>query len=149
MFNTDYDSADSKLQVLDAVARIEIAPKFNIWAGRFLEPADRASLYGPFYAHNWRVYSDGVQDGYPGVYQGRDNGVMYWGQFDKVKVSTGAFDGKSATGRNELLWASRVQVDFWDKEDGYYLNGTYYGDKNLLALSGANQVQSWPYRIQR
>jgi hypothetical protein len=32
-------------------------------------------------------------------------------------------------------------VDFWDKEDGYYLNGTYYGDKNLLAIGGASQIQ--------
>ena len=38
--------------------------------------------------------------------------------------------------------AARVQIDFWDPEDGYYLNGTYYGDKNLLAIGGATQVQS-------
>jgi hypothetical protein len=41
--------------------------------------------------------TDGIQDGYPGVYQGRDNGVMYWGD--------------------------------------------YYGDKNLLAIGGATQIQ--------
>ena len=29
---------------------------------------------------------------------GRDNGVMYWGQFGKVKLSGGVFDGASATG---------------------------------------------------
>ena len=34
-----------------------------------------------------------------------------------------------------------MQVDFWDPEDGYYLNGTYYGDKNLLAIGAAGQVQ--------
>jgi hypothetical protein len=34
-----------------------------------------------------------------------------------------------------------VQIDFWDPEDGYYLNGTYYGDKNLLAIGGATQIQ--------
>ena len=32
-------------------------------------------------------------------------------------------------------------MDFWDQEGGYYLNGTYYGDKNLLALAAAGQVQ--------
>ena len=88
------------------------------------------------------MYTDGVQDGYPFVFQGRDNGVVYWGQFaKKVKVSVGAFDGKSATGNSKLLGAARVQIDFWDPEDGYYLNGTYYGDKNLLAIGGATQVQ--------
>ncbi len=80
-------------------------PQFNIWAGRFLPPSDRANLYGPFYSHEWSVYTDGIQDGYPFVFQGRDNGVVYWGDFaKKVKVSVGAFDGKSATGNHECPW---------------------------------------------
>ena len=41
----------------------------------------------------------------------------------------------------KVLGAARVQIDFWDPEDGYYLNGTYYGDKNLLAIGGATQMQ--------
>jgi hypothetical protein len=142
MFNTEYDGANNKVGVLDAVARLEVSSKFNIWAGRFLPPSDRANLYGPYYAHQWGVYTDGVQDGYPFIFQGRDNGVVYWGQFaKKVKVSVGAFDGGSATGKREVLGAARVQIDFWDPEDGYYLNGTYYGDKNLLAIGGASQIQ--------
>lgn len=143
MFNTEYDGATNKIGVLDAVARIEVSSKFNIWAGRFLPPSDRANLYGPYYAHQWAVYTDGIQDGYPFVFQGRDNGIVYWGDFaKKVKVSVGAFDGASATGKPSILGAARVQIDFWDKEEGYYLNGTYYGDKNLLAIGGATQIQS-------
>ena len=87
------------------------------------------------------MYSDGVQDGYPFIFQGRDNGVAYWGRYGKVKLSGGAFDGESATGDDTVLAAGRVQVDFWDPEPGYYLNGTYYGDKNLLAIGAAGQVQ--------
>jgi hypothetical protein len=143
MFNTEYDASTNKIGVLDAVARIEVSPMFNIWVGRFLPPSDRANLYGPYYSHEWAAFSDGIQDGYPFVFQGRDNGIVYWGQFaKKVKVSAGAFDGKSATGNPEVLGAARVQIDFWDQEDGYYLNGTYYGDKNLLAIGGASQIQS-------
>jgi len=127
--------------VLDAAAQFELDPKFNIWAGRLLPPSDRANLYGPYYAHHWAVFTDGVQDGYPFIFQGRDNGVVYWGQFDKVKVSAGVFDGTTATGDKTVLSAGRVQVDFWDREDGYYLNGTYYGKKNLLAIGVAGQVQ--------
>ena len=144
MFNTDYDGATDHVAVLDAVARFEYSSKFNIWAGRFLPPSDRANLYGPFYAHEWNVYTDGIQDGYPFIFQGRDNGAAYWGDFGKktkVKISAGAFDGGSATGRPDVLGAFRVQIDFWDAEEGYYLNGTYYGDKNLLAIGGATQVQ--------
>ena len=143
MFNTEFDGGTNKIGVLDAVARIEASPKFNIWAGRLLPPSDRADLYGPYYSHAWAFAQDGIQDGYPFIFQGRDNGVVYWGDFaKKVKVSVGAFDGASATGNPKVLGAARVQIDFWDPEGGYYLNGTYYGDKNLLAIGGATQVQS-------
>ena len=141
MVNTEYDGASNNVAVLDAVAQFVFSPKLNVWVGRFLPPSDRANLYGPYYAQHWAVYTDGVQDGYPFVSQGRDNGAMYWGQFGTVKVSGGAFDGMSATGNKTLLGAGRVQVDFWDAEDGHYLNGTYYGAKNLLAIGVAGQVQ--------
>ena len=141
MFNTEYDGASNEIGVLDAVAQFEMSPKFNVWMGRFLPPSDRANLYGPYYAHHWGVYSDGIQNGHPFVFQGRDNGVAYWGDFSKVKVSAGLFDGQSATGTPEILSAARVQVDFWDKETGYYLNSTYYGAKDLLGLGAAIQVQ--------
>jgi hypothetical protein len=142
MFNTEYDGSNNKIGVLDAVARFEMSPKFNIWAGRFLPPSDRANLYGPYYANHWAVYTDGIQNGHPFVFQGRDNGVAYWGDFGKVKVSAGGFDGTSADGNPDLLGAARVQVDLWDPEGGYYLNGTYYGGKDLLAIGAAVQAQS-------
>ena len=142
MFNTEYDGATNHIGVLDAVARIEVSNHFNIWAGRFLPPSDRSNVYGPYYANQWGVYTDGIQDGYPFIFQGRDNGVVYWGQFaKKIKVSVGGFDGRTATGNRKILGAARLQIDFWDPEDGYYLNGTYYGDKNLLAIGGATQIQ--------
>jgi hypothetical protein len=143
MFNTEYNSGTNNIGVLDAVARFEFSPQFNLWVGRFLPPSDRANLYGPYYANHWNVYTDGLQNGHPFIFQGRDNGVVYWGDFaKKVKLSLGAFDGKSATGVSKVLGAGRVQIDFWDPEGGYYQNGTYYGDKNLLAIGAAVQAQS-------
>jgi len=141
MFNTEYNGSTQAIGVIDAAAQISTSSKFNLWVGRFLPPSDRANLYGPYYSSQWGVYTDGVQDGYPFVTTGRDNGAMYWGQFGKVKVSGGLFDGASATGDDHVLFAGRAQVDLWDAEDGYYLNGTYYGAKNLLALGGAIQAQ--------
>jgi hypothetical protein len=141
MFNTEYDGPGNHVAVLDAVARLEMSDQLNIWVGRMLPPSDRANLYGPYYAHHWNVYTDGVQDGYPFVATGRDNGALYWGQFGILKLQAGAYDGLSATGKSKLIGAGRVQLDFWDPEPGYYLNGTYYGDKNLLAVGAAGQVQ--------
>jgi hypothetical protein len=142
MFNTEYNSNDEEIRVIDAAAQFAFdGGKHNIWVGRFLPPSDRANLYGPYYASHWGVYQDGVQDGYPFETEGRDDGIMYWGQFDKVKFSVGAFDVTGlTTGDSDVLLASRAQVDFWDAEDGYYLNGTYYGDKDLLAIGVAAQT---------
>ena len=96
MLNTEYNGKTNAVGVLDAAAQFEFSPKFNVWAGRFIAPSDRANLYGPYYSNHWAVYTDGVQDGYPFLSNGRDNGIMYWGQFDKVKVSGGAFDTEVA-----------------------------------------------------
>jgi hypothetical protein len=147
MVNTDYDSGSDSMKVLDAVGMFHTSPMFNIWFGRFLPPSDRDNFTGPFYANMFSIYHDGIQDGYPAVFQGRDNGIAYWGDFKagitKIKASFGVFDGTSiGTGSTDVLWAGRVQFDFWDPENGYYLNSTYYGDKNLLSLAGATQVQS-------
>ncbi|HMN47388.1 MAG TPA: hypothetical protein PKE27_22625 [Povalibacter sp.] len=147
MFNTEYNSDDEEIRVIDAVAQFSFSDKFNVWAGRFLPPSDRANLYGPYYASHWGVYRDGVQDGYPFETEGRADGLMYWGQFGIAKVSVGAFDIANAideptTGSSDVLWAGRVQLDFWDAEAGYYLNGTYYGAKDLLAVGFAGQTAS-------
>jgi len=142
MFNTEYNQSNETVRVIDAAAQFSFSGgTHNVWVGRFLPPSDRANLYGPYYASNWGVYQDGVQDGYPFETEGRDDGIMYWGQYDKVKFSVGAFDVAGlTTGDSDVLLATRVQMDFWDKEDGYYLNGTYYGDKDLLAVGVAAQT---------
>jgi hypothetical protein len=140
MFNTEYDG-NNHINVLDAAAQFELSPMVNFWVGRMLPPSDRANLYGPYYSNEWAVFTDGIQDGYPFLATGRDNGFLYWGQFSKVKLSGGLYDGPTTTGDKTVMTAGRAQVDFWDAEDGYYLNGTYYGAKNLLAVGLAGQVQ--------
>jgi hypothetical protein len=148
-FNTEYEGIGNlaanantnRVIVMDAIGRFEASDMFNVWVGRFLPPSDRANLYGNYYAHHWSVYQDGVQDGYPMVAVGRANGAAYWGQFGPVKIQAGGFDGASATSTNKLIAAGRVTVDFWDPEPGYYLNSTYYGTKNILAVGIAGQVQ--------
>jgi hypothetical protein len=143
MFNTEYQGSppagDNSVQVLDAAAQFHYSDQLNIWAGRFLPPSDRANMYGPYYSNQWSVYKDGVQDGYASVATGRDNGVMYWGQFGMLKASGGVFDVPSTVGTGNKIVAGRLQLDLWDPEAGYYLNGTYYGEKDLLAFGIAEQ----------
>jgi hypothetical protein len=144
-FDTEYTGSgsgpgDDKVVVLDAIGRFEFNDHINIWAGRFVEPSDRDNLSGPYYVNDWTPFADGVADDYPGIENGRDNGVAYWGDFGIAKIQLGAFDGESLNGStavkdpSKILYAGRLTLDFWDKETGYYFNGTYYGDKDLLAL---------------
>jgi hypothetical protein len=149
-FNTEYTGTGSgpganKVEVLDAIGRFELNPYFNIWGGRLLPPSDRANLYGPYYADDWAPYADGVADFYPDVAIGRDNGVAYWGDFGMLKVQAGLFDGETLNSavadKSKLLYAGRLTYDFWEKESGYYFNGTYYGEKDILALGVAAQDQ--------
>lgn len=149
--NTEYtgdpgSGGDDKLIIMDAIGRFEYSPEFNVWAGRFLPPSDRANLYGPYYANHWGVYRDAVQDGYANTAVGRDNGVAYWGDFDNLKISAGLFDVPTTSvgsdNADKVIAAGRIQYDFWDKESGYFLNSTYYGDKDLLAIGLAGQTTS-------
>lgn len=143
-FNTEYNGSTDALIVMDAFGSFHFSDAVNIWAGRFLPPSDRANLYGPYYANDWTPYADAVADFYPNVAVGRDNGVAYWGDYGIVKLQLGAFDGQSLNSAvadsAKLLYAGRLTLDFWDKEEGYYFNGTYYGDKDLLALGLAGQT---------
>ena len=50
---------------MDAIGRFEHNNHFNIWAGRFLPPSDRATFYGPYYANDWAPYADGLAGFYP------------------------------------------------------------------------------------
>jgi len=149
-FNTEYTGSgagENKVEVMDAIGRFEFSDEFNIWAGRFLPPSDRANLYGPYYANNWAPFADGVADYYPNVAVGRDNGAAYWGDFGLAKIQVGVFDGESLGAStavkdpSKLVYAGRLTFDFWDKEKGYYFNGTYYGAKDILALGVAAQTQ--------
>jgi hypothetical protein len=147
-FNTEYTgSSTDTLIVMDAIGRFEFSDTFNIWAGRFLEPGDRANLSGPYYSQDIAPFVDGVGDFYPGVAVGRDNGIAYWGQFGILKVQVGAFDGESLKGdfvadNSRILSAARLTLDFWDPEPGYYINGTYYGEKDILSVGVAAQNQN-------
>jgi len=139
MFNTDYDNTVGNVDVIDAAAQFKLSDTSNIWAGRFLAPSDRANLYGGYYANNWN-FPTAVQDLYPFKTTGRDDGVMYWGQFGIAKIAAGIFSNTYGTA--EYKYAGRAQFDFWDPEGGYYQNGTYYGAKDVLAFAVAAQGAS-------
>ncbi len=145
-FSFSSEVLSDKVSVQDAIAQFEFSPTMNIWAGRFLPPTDRANSYGAYYSNNWNFYADGVQDAYPSVSLGRADGLAYWGDFadKKLKISAGLFDipatKKGSPDAGKMMTAARVQYDFWDAEPGYYVNGTYLGEKDILAVGVATNM---------
>ncbi len=143
-FNTERDS-DGNIELLDGIAQFEFSDLFNDWMGRFLPPSDRSNLDGPYYLNTWNFPS--VQ-AYPAICAGRDDGAAIWGQVDggMFKYQAGLFEGENdAAGPNqedELLFAGRAVINFWDPEPGYYNSSTYYGGKEILALGLVYQSQS-------
>ncbi|MFO1390641.1 MAG: hypothetical protein U1E94_00230 [Agitococcus sp.] len=141
-FSSELDSSQA-VSLQDAIAQFEFSPTMNIWMGRFLPPTDRANSYGAYFSNNWNFAADGTQDGYPFITFGRADGVAYWGDFadKKLKISAGLFDIPSTKAgtpdADKVMTAARVQYNFWDAEAGYYINGTYLGDKDILAVGAA------------
>jgi hypothetical protein len=158
MFNTEWDG--DRIRVLDAAAQFAISPELNVWAGRLLSPSDRANMAGPYYSLGGGYWA-GVASRYGyngGIFRGRDDGVVVWGNAagGKLGYSFGAFEGhtfgigsltddqaKAAGIRasDKLMYAGRLQYDFWDAEPGYYGTGTYLGSKDILAIGLAGRQQ--------
>lgn len=140
------NSALEEFVLLDAIAKFEINPMFNIWAGRLLAPAERQELNGPYYSTTYDAYktpfvsSDFSVDfgtGGAGVYA-RDHGVNVWGAAGPggaLQYVFGVFNGLESSagfGPNQddnLMYAGRVAYNFLsvEKNPGYYTSGTYYG----------------------
>lgn len=71
-FNTE-KTANDEVRVLDAFARFEFAALFNLWFGRFLPPADRVTLDGPYYLN---AYEFPFVSNYPAIFAGRNDGAV-------------------------------------------------------------------------
>ena len=148
--------------LLDAIAKIEIRPWFNIWAGRLLVPAERREMNGPFYANTYDSFktpfypsdfSVTFGNGGAGVY-GRDQGANIWGAVGPegaFQYVFGVFSGlqsSSNSGPNQEdspLFATRLAYNFLsvEKNPGYYTSGTYYGTGgDILTLGGVVQYQN-------
>lgn len=161
-FNTECvfcgNSSLEEFVLLDAIAKFELSPYFNVWAGRLIAPAERRELNGPFYSNTYDAYrtplfsSDFSVDfgaGGAGVYA-RDHGVNVWGAAGPggalqyvFGVFAGIQDGPNQD--DNPLFAGRVAYNFLEVENnpGYYTSGTYYGGGgDILTLGVAAQYQA-------
>lgn len=145
----------SSYDLLDAIVKIETGDLFNVWGGQFLPPSDRANIDGPFFINGWDFP---FVSNFPNVFEGRQIGAAYWGQWDggRLKWSAGAFNGTGATLQSpytnppdtppnlnhNIQFDARVTLNLLDPEPGYYHQSSYYGQKDILALAFVVQTQN-------
>jgi len=136
---------DRQLDLMLAIVRLELSDQINFWLGRFFTPSDRQNLDGPYFTNDLTPFVDDVGGWYPSEHFGADDGIAYWGDFGRWKLSLGAFDGHSLNSavrdKDTALGAVRVMFDFWDKEPGYLLRSSSYGTSNVLSLAVAGQSE--------
>lgn len=162
---TSSTGAQNQIGLLDAIGKFEFNQYVNVWVGRLLLPASRGELNGPFFSATFNQYRTPFEssdfagkfgNGGAGVY-GRDNGVVFWGQVDRLQYSAGVSTGLQSSGgtscsggpcgpnqQNSLLYSGRLTYNFLnpEKNPGYYTSGTYYGKSgDILALAVAGQYQ--------
>jgi hypothetical protein len=130
--------------LLDAIARFEPAPWFNIYAGRMIVAVDRFGQAGPWGTDEWF---------YPGIFAGaplatpktgpagRDVGLNVWGApfGGHLKYYLGAYQLQDPA-QNPLL-SARLQVSLLSPEPAFYHRNTYYGDLELVSAGIGAQYQ--------
>ncbi len=141
-------SASSLVALEDAIISFDLSDEFHVWAGHLLVPVDRANASGPFFMIPWN---------YPGFLSaqgqlvvsapkegpsGRNNGVVVWGDIagGKLTYLVGAFDNSLAAPSSPLI-SGRVRLALWDPEPGFWGNGSYFGEKDMLSIGVGAQFQ--------
>ena len=133
--------------IMDLILKLDLADEFHIWAGRLLVPSDRSNFSGPFFMSPWNypgVYSVSGAGGFIGPKtgaNGRDDGVVVWGEFlrGKAKYFLGAFNLDNVA--QSPLYSGRVNIALLGEEPGLWGSSTYYGDKDIVAVGGGFQYQ--------
>jgi hypothetical protein len=129
----------------DAIISFDFMDEFHLWAGHLLVPVDRSNASGPFFMIPWN---------YPGFFSGafvgapkegpsgRNNGAVIWGDISGGKFSyfAGAFD--NAQIGTSPLFSGRLRLALLDAEPGFWGNGSYFGDKDLLTFNVGAQAQA-------
>src|SRR5450830_165953 len=138
--NLARNDSDDKIQLLDGHVGLELNNYFNLWIGRLLPPASRASASAPAYPPTFDFL---IAEQAPNQFGGRDDGATLWGgnASQALKYQFGAFKGRNGNDTSNqadnLSYAGRLQYNFWDPEPGFYNLASYDGAKSILSVGGS------------
>ena len=126
------------LRILVAAFDYKLFDQFSVMAGRFLPSTDRSNLSGPMFINAWEFPFVQHRNGYYDIFQGRDDGVTLYGDTGddvQFKWSIGVFEGHNNVAGDDDVWVvGRAVLNFLDKEEGYFNQSTYYGEKEIAAI---------------
>jgi hypothetical protein len=132
----------SLVAIEDAIISFDLADEFHVWAGHLLVPVDRANASGPFFMIPWNYpgFFAGVSAPLEGP-SGRNNGAVVWGDLmgGKFTYLAGAFDNGNVG--SSPLYSAHLRLDLLDPEGGFWGNGSFFGDKDILAIDVGGQYE--------
>jgi hypothetical protein len=147
--NANYGPAGGTAALEDAIISFDPIDEFHVWAGHLLVMVDRDNSSGPFFMIPWNYPGLGVALGgllpltaapAEGPF-GRNNGVNVWGDLGGGLVTyfAGVYDNFNVG--TSPLFSGRLRLALLDKETGFWGNGSYFGDKDILSFDVGGQFQ--------
>lgn len=120
--------------ILDAIAQFRVVDEFQVWLGQHIPANDRNNMNGPFYANGWN-FPIAVEE-YPFDVGARDRGLTFWGLVGGgvFKYHASVVDLQPGRDIGQARYAARATVHFLEPEAFYYNSGTYFGEKDVLAI---------------
>lgn len=140
---TDGDN-DNEMRMLDAVMRFKYNDALNFWVGKYkysfsrenLEACEMPLTLDRSLLIRAPLASDGT----------RDKGVTLWGNLfnDIFQYRLEAMNGRNdstSSPESAFRYGARAHVSLLDPENGHGYKGTYMGEKKVLTLGGAYQME--------
>ncbi len=137
------DGNNSDFRILDAVMRFKLSDQANLWLGKFKYGFTRENLES---CEDPLTLDRSLFIRAPFVTT-RDQGVSLWGNLMdgmvqyRVDAMNGRNDAVSAP-KSNFRYTARAHLSLLDAETGYGYKGTYMGEKKVLTVGAAYQMES-------
>lgn len=138
------DGNNSDFRILDAVMRFRQSPSLNVWVGKFKYNLTRENLES---CEEPLTLDRSAMLRAPLASSGtRDKGVAVWGNLAdnmfqyRFDVMNGRNDAESAP-NSIFRYSARAHVSLLDPEAGYGYKGTYLGERRVLTIGAAYQME--------
>jgi len=127
--------------ILDGIAQVKFIDELQLWVGQHIPANDRNNMNGPFFGNTWNFAI--TVPSFPFDVGGRDRGATLWGLIagGHLKYHASVVDLQPNQPIGKARYAGRITAHLLEPEDFYYNSGSYWGEKDVLALGAVVQYQ--------